>query len=72
VFPLGQLVYVTGIRAAPPGGEDMGEGVGMGDKACQDVELARRKDVSSRVVDVSVGAVEVDALQGHAGRGHPQ
>jgi hypothetical protein len=71
VFLLAPLAYVKRNRAAPLREEDMGEVVGMDDKACQDAELARRKGVSSSV-EVSVGAVEVDAPQGHAWEGHPR
>jgi len=44
----------------------------MDDTACQDVELAGRKDVTSRLVEVGVDAVQVDGPQGHAWRGHPR
>jgi hypothetical protein len=43
----------------------------MDDTACQDVELAGRKDVTSRLVEVGVDVVQVDAPQGHAWWGHP-
>jgi hypothetical protein len=44
----------------------------MDDTACQDVELAGRKDVTSRLVGVGVDAVQVDGPQGHARWGHPR
>jgi len=44
----------------------------MDDTACQDVELAGRKDVTSRLVEVGVDAVQVDGPQGHARWGHPR
>ena len=71
MFLLAPPAYVKGNRAAPLEEEDMGEVVDMDDKACQDVELAYRKGVPSSV-EASVGAVEVDAPQGHAWWGHPR
>ena len=44
----------------------------MDDTACRDVELAGRKDVTSRLVEVGVDAVQVDGPQVHAWRGHPR
>jgi hypothetical protein len=42
----------------------------MDDTACQDVESAGRKDVTSTLAEVDV--VPVDGPQGHACRGHPR
>lgn len=68
--PLAQLAYVKGIRASAPKGEDMGEA--CMDTACRGVVLvSKTQDVASKRGMVCVHAVDVDALQCHARRGHP-
>jgi hypothetical protein len=68
VCPLAQLVCVKGDRAVGQRGEDMGEMPCMGDTACRVVLAGRTQDVAGK--RVSVDAVDVDVLEGHAWREH--